>query len=395
MDLFAKCKRFTRAKEYARLGLYPYFRVIEESQGTEVIIEGKRMLMIGSNNYLGLTHHPYVKECAIKAIEKFGSGCTGSRFLNGTLSLHIELEEKLAKFFNREAALTFSTGFQTNLGTIASIAKKHDVIYCDRENHASIIDGTRLSFAEVRKFKHNDMEELEWLLSLNEDDDSGKLIVVDGVFSMMGDIPPLEKIAELAEIYGARILVDEAHAVGVLGRHGRGATEHRGVEDEVDIVLGTFSKSLASIGGFIAGSEDVLHYIKHFSRPLIFSASIPPPSVAAVIAALEVLEAEPERRHKLWENTETVRKGLTDLGFNLGPSETPIIPVIIGDQELTFRFWRMLTDEGIFANPVTSPAVPPGMDLIRTSYMATHTPSQIDRVIDTFAKVGRKLKLVA
>ena len=395
MDLFAKCNRFTRAREYAKLGLYPYFRVIEESQGTEVVIEGKRMLMIGSNNYLGLTHHPYVLEKARRALKDFGSGCTGSRFLNGTLSLHVELEEKLARFFDREAALTFSTGFQTNLGVIAALTNKHDVIFCDRENHASIIDGTRLSFADVRKFKHSDMEDLERLLSLSREDDVGRLIILDGVFSMMGDIAPLEEVARLAQEYDARILVDEAHAVGVLGSHGRGATEHCGVEKEVDLVLGTFSKSLASIGGFVAGPEDVIHYIKHFSRPLIFSASIPPASVATVIAALEVLEAEPERRKTLWENTERVRQGLTSMGFDLGTSQTPIIPVIIGDQELTFRFWRMLTEEGIFANPVTSPAVPPGMDLIRTSYMATHTPAQIDRVLETFEKVGRRLRLVA
>jgi 8-amino-7-oxononanoate synthase len=352
--------------------------------------------MIGSNNYLGLTHHPHVTEGAIKAVERFGAWCTGSRFLNGTLELHEELERRLAKFFRKEACLCFTTGFQTNLGVISSLAGKNDVILCDRENHASIIDGCRLSFADLRKFKHGDMEDLERHLDLaNEDEATGKLIIVDGVFSMMGDLANLPEITRLAKKYGARVIVDDAHGVGVMGGHGRGTAEHFGVEDEVDLILGTFSKSFASIGGFVAGPESVIHYIKHHARSMIFAASMPPACAGGVLAALEVIEREPERRRVLWENAETMRRAFRDAGFDTGVSETPIIPLVIGDQLGTFRFWKELFDGGVFANPITSPAVPPRMDLIRTSYMATHTPEQMERVIEIVTRVGRKLSLVA
>ena len=394
MDLFNKCYSFTRAKEAIEAGIYPYFRAIESGADTQVVIKGKRVIMIGSNNYLGLTQDPRVKKAAQDAIEKFGTGCTGSRFLNGTLSLHEELEERLADFMQREAALVFSTGFQTNLGTISTIVGKDDLIFADRENHASIVDGCRLAFGKTVKYRHNDMADLERVLKMHQDDDAGKLIVSDGVFSMGGDIVDLPKMVELGKQYGARIMIDDAHSVGVLGDHGRGTAEHFGLEDQVDIVMGTFSKSFASIGGFIAGDEQVIHYIKHHSRSLIFSASPPPPAVATVIACLDILEKEPERRERLWAVTEKMRKGFRELGFNTGNSQTPIIPVIIGDDDTTFAFWKALFENGVYTNPVISPAVPPGMSLIRTSYMATHTDEEMDTVLGVFEKVGKQLGII-
>ncbi|OPX32377.1 MAG: 8-amino-7-oxononanoate synthase [Candidatus Latescibacteria bacterium 4484_181] len=356
MDLFEKCESYTEAREAIAEGYYPYFMPIESTDGTEVVIRGKRLIMVGSNNYLGLTNHPKVKEAAIEAIRKYGSGCTGSRFLNGTLDLHEELEDRLAGFMGKEAALVFSTGFQTNQGTISTIVNKGDVVITDRADHASIIDGCRLAYGEMKRFKHNDMKDLEKVLASCQPD-SGKLIVTDGVFSMEGDIADLPGIVELADRYKCRVMVDDAHSIGVLGKGGRGTAEHFGLEEEVDIVMGTFSKSFASIGGFIVADEEVIDYIKHHSRALIFSASMPPSAVATVIAALEVIQTEPERRERLWENTRKMRKGFQEMGFNTGESQTPIIPIIIGDRMKTFQAWKMLFEEGIFTNPAITPWV--------------------------------------
>jgi 8-amino-7-oxononanoate synthase len=393
LDVFEKCRNFTAAREVQAKGIYPYFIPIRGSEGTEIEIGGRRLIMIGSNNYLGLTHHPHVMAAAARALQQYGTSCTGSRFLNGTLELHEQLEARLAAFLGRKAALCFSTGFQTNLGAISSLCGRDDIIFCDRDDHASIFDGCRLSFAETRKFRHNDMADLERLLqrAAEASPDSGKLIIVDGAFSMLGDLADLPAITALARRYGARVMVDEAHSVGVLGERGRGVAEHFGVEDQVDVVVGTFSKSFASLGGFVAGDEDVIHYIKHKARALIFSASIPPSAAAAALAALDVIEQEPALRSSLLAKAHRVRKALEQLGYSVGPSETPIVPVIIGDQERMLRFWRTLLDAGVFTNPVTGPAVPPGMDLIRTSYMATHTDAQLARVLEIFESVGKRL----
>ncbi len=392
-DIFEKCAKFTRAKELIFAGLYPYFRVVESAQDPEVVIGGRRMIMVGSNNYLGLTNHPKVKEAALSAIKKYGTGCAGSRFLNGTLSIHVELEEKLARFIRKEAALVFSTGFQVNLGVISAVVGKDDIAVIDKMDHASIIDGCRLSYGEVKKFRHNDMADLERILL--QYNGKGKLIVVDGVFSMEGDVVNLPRVVELAKAYGARVMVDDAHGIGVLGKTGRGTAEHYGLEDEVDLIMGTYSKSLASIGGFIAGSEDIIHYIKHSARSLIFSASPPPASVAAVSAAVDIIENEPERIGRLWDNTKKMLEGFKNLGFQVGPSETPIIPIMVGDSETAFRMAMMLQDEGVFANVAVSPAVPDGKALIRTSYMATHNEEQLDRVLAAFEKVGKRLGLIS
>jgi 8-amino-7-oxononanoate synthase len=392
-DLFDKCYRFTKAKELMAAGMYPYFRMIESAQDPEVVIDGRKMIMVGSNNYLGLTNHPKVKEAAIEAIRKYGSGCAGSRFLNGTLDIHVKLEEKLAQFIRKEAALVFSTGFQVNLGVISSLAGKDDVIIIDKMDHASIIDGCRLSYAEVKKFRHNDMTDLARILAENRD--RKKLIVVDGVFSMEGDIINLPEVVALAKKYSARLMVDDAHGIGVLGKTGRGTAEHFGLESEVDLIMGTYSKSLASIGGFIAGEEKVIHYIKHFARALIFSASPPPASIAAVAAAVGIIESEPERIERLWKNTGRVHKGFKSLGFEIGPTETPIIPILVGEDLKAFTMAMMLQEEGVFANVAVSPAVASGKALIRTSYMATHTDEHIDKVLSAFEKVGRKLGVIA
>jgi len=358
------------------------------------MIDGKKMIMIGSNNYLGLTQDERVKNAAKEAVDRFGSGCTGSRFLNGTLSLHEELEERLADFMQCEAALIFSTGFQTNQGTVSTIVGKDDIVFGDRDNHASIVDACRLAFGKLFKYRHNDMDDLERLLKANQDHFGGKLIVTDGVFSMGGDIVDLPRLVELSKKYNARVMVDDAHSVGVLGANGRGTAEHFGLEDKVDIIMGTFSKSFASIGGFIVADAEVIHYIKHGSRALIFSASMPPAATATVIAALDILINEPERRERLWANVNKMRKGFQELGFNTGNSETPIIPVIIGEDEATFAFWKLVYENGIFTNPVISPAVPPGMSLIRTSYMATHSDEELNTVLDVFEKVGKQLRLI-
>ena len=391
-DIFSKCFSFDKAKSLISQGLYPYFRTIESAQDPEVIMNGRKMIMVGSNNYLGLTNHPKVKEAAIDAIRKYGTGCAGSRFLNGTLDIHVRLEEKLARFMRKEAALIFSTGFQVNLGVISALVGKDDVVIIDKMDHASIIDGCRLSFGGIRKFRHNDMSELERVLKEYEDTD--KLIVVDGVFSMEGDIANLPRIVALSKKYGARIMVDDAHGIGVLGKTGRGTAEHFGLEDEVDLIMGTYSKSLASIGGFISGSADVIHYIKHVARPLIFSASPPPASVASVSAAIDIIENEPERRERLWKNTEKMMNGFKSLGFHVGRSQTPVIPIIVGEDEKAFIMGMMLQEEGVFANVAVTPAVPNDMALIRTSYMATHTDEHLDLVLKAFEKTGRKLGLI-
>ena len=391
-DLFDRCFRFDKAKTLISHGLYPYFRVIESAQDPEIVINGRKMIMVGSNNYLGLTNHPKVKEAAIEAIRKYGTGCAGSRFLNGTLDIHVELEEKLARFIRKEAALIFSTGFQVNLGVISALVGKEDIVIIDKMDHASIIDGCRLSFGEVKKFRHNDLADLERILKDYED--KGKLLVVDGVFSMEGDLANLPEIVTLAKKYGARLMVDDAHGIGVLGKTGRGTAEHFGLEDKVDLIMGTYSKSLASIGGFIAGSADVIHYIKHFARSLIFSASPPPASVASVSAALDIIENEPERRETLWKNTIKMFNGFKDLGFQVGPSQTPIIPIVVGENEKAFTMTMRLQEEGVFANVVVSPAVPTGKALIRTSYMATHTDEHLDIVLTAFEKVGTNLGLI-
>ncbi|MGB9891439.1 MULTISPECIES: aminotransferase class I/II-fold pyridoxal phosphate-dependent enzyme [Thermodesulfovibrio] len=391
-DVFEKCFKFTIAYELQKIGVYPYFRVIESAQGPEVIMNGKKMIMIGSNNYLGLTNHPKVKEAAINAIKKYGTGCAGSRFLNGTLDIHVELEEKLARFMRKEAALIFTTGFQVNLGVISSLIGKDDVVIIDKMDHASIVDGCRLSFGEVKRYKHNDIDDLERILK--ESEGKPRLVVVDGVFSMEGDIVKLPEVVALCKKYGTRLMVDDAHGIGVLGVTGRGTAEHFGLENEVDMIMGTYSKSLASIGGFIAGQKDVINYIKHFGRSFIFSASPPPASVAAVSAAIDIIESEPERREQLWKNTNKMLKGFKELGFDIGVAETPIIPVIVGEDELAFKFVMMLQEEGVFANVAVSPAVPPGKALIRTSYMATHTDEHLDRVLEAFKKVGKALGVI-
>ena len=389
MDIFDKCYAYTEAKQVMAAGLYPYFQVIRSAQDPEVVVDGRRMIMVGSNNYLGLTSHPSIKEAAIRAVEKYGTGCAGSRFLNGTMDLHAEVEAQLAKFKGREAALLFSTGFQTNLGVISALVGKDDVVIIDRWNHASIIDGCRLSFGQILKYRHNDMEDLERILAAHPD--KGKLIVVDGVFSMEGDIVNLPGIVRLAREYGARVMVDDAHATGVLGKEGRGTAEHFGLEEEVDIVMGTCSKALASVGGFIASSHEVIHYVKHKARSMIFSASLPPACVATIGAALEVIEREPQRRTQLWKNAQRVREGLKGMGFDTGLSETPIVPVLLGDDLHAFRMGRALYEQGVFANVSVSPAVPEGRALIRSSYMATHTDVHIDRVLEAFRAVRRDL----
>ncbi len=396
-DLFRKCHEFTAAKEVMAAGYYPYFRAISSALGDEVVVNGKDMIMIGSNNYLGLVAHPRVKEASANASLKYGSGCTGSRLLNGTLDLHEELEERLAKFMNRELALVFSTGFQTNLGTISCLVGKDDAIMMDRSNHASIVDGCRLSYGKVFKYAHNDMDDLDRLLQRaveNGNRGGGILIISDGVFSMEGDIVDLPKMVEIAQRYGARIMIDDAHSVGVLGSGGRGTAEHFGLDDKVDIVMGTFSKSFASLGGFIVGDAEVIHYIKHFSRELIFSASIPPGAAAAVLAALDIIETEPERRENLWKNTHKMHKGFREMGFDIGATETPVVPIYVRDDISCFKFWKALTDEGIFANAIIPPAVAPGNSLIRTSYTATHTDRQLDRVLETFERLGKKYGII-
>ena len=391
-DLFDKASKFTYAKEAMALGLYPYFRALSESEGTTAIFEGKKVVMIGSNNYLGMTIDPRVRLAACEAIEQYGTSMTGSRFLNGTIELHLELDRRLAEFVGKEAALVFPTGYQTNVGTISSLVQKGDFVVIDKDSHASIVDGAMMARGEMKRFLHNDSENLDTVLS-KLPSDAGKLVIVDGVYSMGGDIAPLPEIVSVCKKHNARILVDDAHGIGVTG-DGRGTAAHFDLTDEVDLIMGTFSKSFASLGGFIAGSEDVVHYIQHFARSLVFSAAIPAPSAAAVLRVLDIVESEPQHVKRLWENAEYMRAGLHELGFDTGNSETPIIPVIIGEEYLTSKAWSSLIDEGAYTNPVVPPGVPPNKSLLRTSYMARHTREQLDRALSAFTHVGKRLKLI-
>ena len=402
MDLFEKCKAFyddpagglrygypITPRAAQAMGLFPYFIPIEHAEGTEVYIQGKKYIMIGSNNYVGLTNHPKVKEAAIEAIRKYGTSCTGSRFLNGTLDLHLELEARLAKYVGMEAALVFSTGFQVNLGTIPAIMDKDDIIVTDKEVHASIIDGVRmakvLKNVQIRTYKHNDMADLEAILK-SLPAAPAKLVIVDGVFSMGGDIAKLPEIIPLCKTYGARFMSDDAHSIGVLGG-GRGTGHHFGIQQDVDLVMGTFSKSLASVGGFIAGPKEAVHFIQMFARPFMFSASLPPSNVATVLACLDVLEQEPERVERVNAIAARVRSELRAMGYNIGESETPIIPIIIGDMMKALEAWKIFFEAGIYLNVALPPSVPPELSLLRTSYMATHTDEQVDRVLEVFKKV--------
>ncbi len=396
MDLFRKCYDFTRADEIKALGLYPYFRPIEANEGPVVQIEGRKVIMAGSNNYLGLTSHPKVKEAAIKAVEKYGTGCSGSRYLTGTLDLHIELEEKLAKFFKSEAVLLFSTGYQTAQGIIPTLVQRGDYVISDKDNHACIIAGNLMAkgaTAEFVRYKHNDMEDLERVIK-KLPADAGKLVVSDGVFSTGGEIVDLIHLNSIAKKYGARILIDDAHAVGVIGKGGRGSASEFGLESEIDMTMGTFSKTFASLGGFVSGEAKVINYIKHHSPALIFSASPTPSSVAAALAALEVLEAEPERVTKLISNANKMRMGLKKAGFTVLEGRTAIVPVIVGNDEIAFKMWKMLYDAGVFVNVFISPGVPPGRQMMRTSYMATHEESHLNEILEIFTDTGKKLGLI-
>jgi 8-amino-7-oxononanoate synthase len=391
MDLFKKCYNYELSDKYKELGLYPYFHALETKQDIEVIMEGKRRIMIGSNNYLGLTGDERIIEAGVDAIKNFGSGVSGSRFLNGTLSIHIELENELAEFLNKEACMTFSTGYQTNLGIISAIAGRNDLIFCDRENHASIYDGARLSYAKMIRYKHNDMKDLEKKLS-EADPEAGKLIVTDGVFSMTGDICELPEIVRLAKKYHARVMVDDAHGLGVLGKHGRGTAEHFGLEDQVDIIMGTFSKSLASLGGYMVAEAKVIDYVKHKSRPFIFCAAIPPANARTALEALRILKAEPERPKALLDIADYVRKGLTKKGLEIiHHSIVPIIPIYTYTVLRTMVACKLLYERGVYVNPVVPPATPEGECLIRTSYTSTHTKELMDEAVDIIADVLNSL----
>ena len=393
MDVFQKCGEFTRVSDARDAGHYLFYREIGSGQDPVVTMDGQKVVMLGSNNYLGLTSHPKVKEAAIKATQKYGTGCAGSRLLNGTLDLHVQLEERLAAFMKREAVIVFSTGYCVNVGVLSCLLGRHDVAVLDAMDHASILDGVRMSFAKQVKFRHNDAADLEKKLSLI-DEEKGKLIVVDGVFSMEGDVAPLPEIVQHKNTYGARLFVDEAHSLGVFGENGRGIAEHFGVEDEVDLIMGTFSKSLATVGGFIAGSFEVVDYIKHNARAQLFTAAMPPGSVAAVDAALDILEDEPERRAQLWENTEYMLKELEGLGFDTCGSQSPVISLLVGEDAATFQMAMRLQEEGVFVNPVMTPAVPAGQSMIRTSYMATHKREHLDQALGALDKVGRELSII-
>jgi len=395
MDLFKKCETFNREvlNQFFENGLYPYFHYLNSGQNTEVLMEGKRTIMIGSNNYLGLTSHPDVIKEGVDAIKKYGSGCSGSRFLNGTLDIHIELEKELAEFLQKEDVVTFSTGFQSNLGIISAIAGRSDYILCDKENHASIYDACRLSFAKMLRYEHSNMDDLERQLK-TVPESAGILIVTDGVFSMSGEICKLPEIVELAKKYGARIMVDDAHGLGVLGKRGRGTAEHFGLEKEVDIYMGTFSKSLASLGGYMASTKEVVSFVKHNSRPFIFSASITPASVACARASLKILREHPEIVSNLANISDYMRSGLKGKGIKLIESSTPIIPIFTYEDEKAFLACKLLLERGVYVNPVISPATPKGQALLRTSYMATHTKEQMDEAIEKIAEVLKMLEII-
>ncbi|RPI75942.1 MAG: pyridoxal phosphate-dependent aminotransferase family protein [Ignavibacteriales bacterium] len=396
MDLFKKCFEFTRADEIKEAGFYPYFRPIEENEGPVVQIEGRKVIMAGSNNYLGLTAHPKVKEAGIKAVEKYGTGCSGSRYLTGTLDLHIELEDRLAKFFGSEAVLLFSTGYQTGQGIIPTLVQRGEYIVSDKDNHACLIAGNLMAkgaLAEFVRYKHNDMDDLERVIS-KIPKEAAKLIVSDGVFSTGGEIVELPRLNKIAKENNARILIDDAHSVGVIGKGGRGTASEFNLENEIDMTMGTFSKTFASLGGFVTGRKEVVNYIKHHSLALIFSASPTPSSVAAALAALDILEAERERVTRLIRNADKMRTSLKAEGFNVIEGRTAIVPVIVGEDLLAFKMWRMLYDAGVFVNVFISPGVPPGRQMMRTSYMATHEDEHLDKILEIFRDTGKKLGLI-
>lgn len=392
VTLFEKCRLFTRADEVKAQGLYPYFRPISESEDTVVVIEGQKKIMLGSNNYLGLTHHPKVLEAAGRALTVYGSGCTGSRFLNGTLDLHLQLEAALASFLGKEDCIVFSTGYNANLGLISGLVGRRDVVFLDKLDHASIVDGAKMSDGETVRFNHGDLAGLD--RKLEQHPGVGKMVIVDGVYSMEGDIADVPGLLKLCKRHGAALAIDDAHSIGVLGPRGDGTAAHFGMTDEVDIIAGTFSKSLASIGGFVTASKGIINYLRHHSRPLIFTASLPPSNTAGVLAALEVLRHDTERRESLWTNTRRLQEGFRGLGFDTGPSETPIVPILIGPLDKTLVMWRKVFDAGIFTNPVVPPAVPPSQCRLRTSVMATHTADQIDYCVETIGKIGRELGVI-
>lgn len=396
LDLFQKCIEFTKADEVKQAGLYPYFHVLEANEGPVVYVEGRRFIMAGSNNYLGLTTDPRVKDAAKKAIDKYGTGCSGSRYLTGTLDLHNELEARLAKFIGKEAVLLFSTGYQTALGSISTLVQRGEYVISDKENHASIVNGCMMAkggFAEFIRFKHNDMLDLEDILQ-RLPENAGKLIVTDGVFSVTGEIANLPKMLEIAQKYGAKVLVDDAHSIGVIGKGGRGTSSYWGVTDETDLIMGTFSKTFASLGGFIAGPERVINYLKHNSPALIFSASPTPPSVAAALEALNILEEQPELVDQLQNNVKYLRKLFKENGFKILENESAIIPVIIGDMDKALFAWRKLFDRGVFVNTFVPPGVPPNMSMLRTSYMSSHRKEHLDEILEIFVETGKELNLI-
>lgn len=393
-DAFAKAYQFRRADEAVAAGMHPYFKPIASQRGGTVRVAGNEMVITGSNDYLGLTQDPRLKEAARRALDDFGTSCTGSRFLTGTLTLHEELEDRLAAFFRTEASLTFSAGFLGCLSVIAALAGRHDILYYDRENHASLYDAARLSYATLRKFEHGDLDDLERLLAADVGKPGGRIIVTDGVFSMSGHIADLPGLVELKKRYGARLVVDDAHGSGVLGEHGRGTGEHFGLEDEIDVLVGTFSKSFASVGGFMAADRAIVNYVKHHARPFIFTAALPAMQMAAALEALRIMETEPQHREALWRNVDRLHGGMAALGFDTLGSQTPIVPVLIGPDELAMAFWKALWEVGVFTTPALPPGVAPGRAIIRTSVNANHTQDQLDRLLGAFADVGRRFGVI-
>lgn len=394
-DLFDKIAGdpiLQQARAGREQGYYPYFKPLSETEGTDVVVDGHRLVMIGSNNYLGLTTHPKVREAAINAIQKYGTSCTGSRFLNGTLELHKELERRLAKFLGKESAIIFGTGYQSNLGAITALMGRGDVAICDKEVHACIIDAVRMAGCEMKRFRHNDMEDLERVLK--ETAGSARMVLVDGVYSMGGDLAALPEMIALCKRYGSRLFVDDAHGIGVMGAGGRGTHFHYNCVDDVDLVMGTFSKSFASLGGVIAGNRDVMDFIMHHARSLIFSASMPPANVATVLACLDIIEEDPSYVQRVHTQAAKVRDGLRGMGFNCGASVTPIVPVFIGDDMKTLLTWKAMFENGVYVNPVLPPGVPPSKSMLRTSYMATHTDAHVKIVLDAFKVVGGLMGLI-
>lgn len=393
-DAFAKAFNFRRADDAIAAGMHPYFKPIASQHGGTVRVNGEQMVITGSNDYLGLTQDPRLKEAARASLDDFGTSCTGSRFLTGTLTLHEELEQRLAEYLNKDSVLTFSAGYLGCLSVIAALAGRHDILYYDRENHASLYDAARLSYATLRKFEHNDLDELERLLRMDEGRPGGRIIVSDGVFSMSGHIAKLPQLVDIKNRYGARLIVDDAHATGVLGANGRGTGEHFGLEDQVDVIVGTFSKSFASVGGFMAADRAVVQFVKHAARPFIFTAALPAMQMAAALKALEIMRDEPELRTKLWHNVKTLREGMNDLGFDTLGSQTPIVPVLVGPDELAMAFWKGLWEEGVFTTPALPPGVPNGQSIIRTSVNANHEPEQLQKLLSAFALVGKRLGVI-